>query len=570
MASGGPLSARGGLPATTNQGQRARQGGKGGDGPDRSGALLDTPGADGGGDGGDTSPGDSPPGVAPVSGPPTWLEGVYTPTAHEGAPGRGDGTGPPPGAGACPGSGTGPHAIVGGWRYSRGRSRRGAAAPSGAGRDQDGGRGTPPPPPPAPRPSPPLPPSPSAGGGGRQWARRTTRAACPGSQGGGDRTLPAPPPPPPLTPPPPGGQVLPPVDLQLDCFSYGTWTTRTWTWARPRARTRARGPGPPPAPLTEHQRRHHGLALVRWWYRQAALVFREGGRPLRWGWARMACALAPLVGLLPGVLRLQDLLAGAWNGWWHCGHRPEDGAVWITAVDLPSGPEFGTKGATVGQAPQWRYPEVLYARAPRPDPRGSRRPYTWRQYLAPMWREETGEPLRRQTGPRRVGRWDDHPPAGSSARAAASPSSRGRPPPAGTTPWGWTGGAGSWTMTPPASPPPYPGLEATWRDVAYAVHDLLPEVSNVWWAVLPEPGEVHVTALWPDALRRAGPGAARDRMYEVFRETLRLAGDWERGGVARAPAPALPRARGGTPLPTAPPSPPPGTPALGWGPGPTA
>ena len=125
-------------------------------------------------------------------------------------------------------------------------------------------------------------------------------------------------------------------------------------------------------------------------------------------------------------------------------------------------------------------------------------------------------------------------------------------------------------MTPPASPPPYPGPEATWRDMAYAVHDLLPEVSDVWWAVLPEPGEVHATALWPDALRRAVPGAARDRMYEVFRETLRLAGDWERGGHARAPAPALPCARGGTPLPTAPPSPPPGTPALGWGPGPTA
>ena len=127
-----------------------------------------------------------------------------------------------------------------------------------------------------------------------------------------------------------------------------------------------------------------------------------------------------------------------------------------------------------------------------------------------------------------------------------------------------------WDNDPARQPPPYPGPEATWRDVAYAVHDLLPEVSDVWWAVLPEPGEVHATALWPDALRRAGPGAARDRMYEVFRETLRLAGDWERGGLARALAPALPRARGGTPLPTAPPSPPPGTPALGWGPGPTA
>ena len=47
-----------------------------------------------------------PPGVAPVSRPPTWLEGVCTPTAHEGAPGRDDGTGSPPGAEAGPGCGS--------------------------------------------------------------------------------------------------------------------------------------------------------------------------------------------------------------------------------------------------------------------------------------------------------------------------------------------------------------------------------------------------------------------------------------------------------------------------------
>ena len=82
---------------------------------------------------------------------------------------------------------------------------------------------------------------------------------------------------------------------------------------------------PPPAPLTEHQRRHHGLTLVRWWFRQATLVFPV--RPQQRGWAHTVCALAPLVGLLPGVLRLQDLLVGAWNGWWHCGHRPEDKRV---------------------------------------------------------------------------------------------------------------------------------------------------------------------------------------------------------------------------------------------------
>ena len=105
--------------------------------------------------------------------------------------------------------------------------------------------------------------------------------------------------------------------------------------------------------------------------------------------------------------------------------------------------------------------------------------------------------------------------------------------------------------------------------MAYAVHALLPVVTDVWWAVLPEPGEVHATALWPDALRRAGPGPVQDRMYKVFQETLRLAGDWERGGPERAPPPALPRARAGTMLLQAPPPPPPSAPTLGWGPGPT-
>ena len=64
----------------------------------------------------------------------------------------------------------------------------------------------------------------------------------------------------------------------------------------------------------------------------------------------------------------------------------------------------------MGQALQWRYPQVLFARAPRPDPRGGRLLYTWRKFLAPIWREETGEPLRRQTRPRCVEQWDDPPP----------------------------------------------------------------------------------------------------------------------------------------------------------------
>ena len=83
-------------------------------------------------------------------------------------------------------------------------------------------------------------------------------------------------------------------------------------------------------------------------------------------------------------------------------------------------------------------------------------------------------------------------------------------------------------------------------------------------------GEVYATARWPDALRRAGPGLVHDRTYKFFQETLRLAGDSERGGPPRAQSPALPRARGGTPLSPTPPPLPPSAPTLGWGPGPTA
>ena len=86
-----------------------------------------------------------------------------------------------------------------------------------------------------------------------------------------------------------------------------------------------------------------------------------------------------------------------------------------------------------------------------------------------------------------------------------------------------------WDNDSARQPPPYPEPEATWWDEAYAIHPLLPVVTDAWWAVLPEPGQVHATAPWPDALRRAGQAPVRDRMYEVFRETLRLSGDWERG-----------------------------------------
>ena len=60
-------------------------------------------------------------------------------------------------------------------------------------------------------------------------------------------------------------------------------------------------------------------------------------------------------------------------------------------------------------------------------------------------------------------------------------------------------------------------------------------------------------------LRHGGPmpsaaldGPDRDHMHKVFRETLRLAGDWQQAGHLRAKPPAPPLAHGRTPLPPTP------------------
>ena len=159
-----------------------------------------------------------------------------------------------------------------------------------------------------------------------------------------------------------------------------------------------------PPPLPWHRRRHHGLVLLRWWYGQVARVFRAPDQRL--GSANTTCVLAPLEGLCPGVLRLRDLFAGAWNGWWHTLHERVNGPVWLSAVQGPSGPDFGTKGATIAHALPWRYPCVLCARTPLPNDRSARLFYTWGWYLALLWWEETGAPMWRPTRHGRMECWD--------------------------------------------------------------------------------------------------------------------------------------------------------------------
>ena len=90
----------------------------------------------------------------------------------------------------------------------------------------------------------------------------------------------------------------------------------------------------------------------------------------------------------------------------------------------------------------------------------------------------------------------------------------------------------------PHGPDPEPS--ATWREVAAEVQALLPRITDVWWAALPELGEVWATVRWPDVLRRVGPGLHQDLLPEVAPEAGRLAEGWEHGCLPRLPAPPPP------------------------------
>ena len=113
-------------------------------------------------------------------------------------------------------------------------------------------------------------------------------------------------------------------------------------------------------------------------------------------------------------------------------------------------------------------------------------------------------PLRRQTRPHRVEQWDDPPPCWflrprHHFTLFEGEKAAGRPHVVGVDWWGRV-----WDNDPARQPPPYPGPEAAWREVAYAVHALLPVVTDVWWAVLPQPGEVHAHTP-PTLSRRVAP-----------------------------------------------------------------
>ena len=75
-------------------------------------------------------------------------------------------------------------------------------------------------------------------------------------------------------------------------------------------------PPPPPTPLEPAAAPWSRPAVVVVWPCHSGVPSPNQRR----GLASTTCALAPLEGLCPRSLRLRDVLAGAWNGWWHTHH----------------------------------------------------------------------------------------------------------------------------------------------------------------------------------------------------------------------------------------------------------
>ena len=72
-------------------------------------------------------------------------------------------------------------------------------------------------------------------------------------------------------------------------------------------------------------------------------------------WAVEAYHTVPLQHLRPGILRLEDLLIGAYEGWhWPPVNAPtREAGVWLGAVTGLLGPELGATGARIMDALPW-------------------------------------------------------------------------------------------------------------------------------------------------------------------------------------------------------------------------
>ena len=227
-----------------------------------------------------------------------------------------------------------------------------------------------------------------------------------------------------------------------------------------RGRGRGRGRGPAPPPPRPPSRSSSGGTMASSWCAGGTArppwCFRPA--PSSVAWPKPSAPWPPSWDCSPGS-------CGSKRSWRERG--TDDG----TAVTGPRTSRCGSPPSTARAAPSSGPRGPLWAK-PRSGgtPRASTRAPPGRTPAAAASRTRGAGTLTPCGGRRRASRcgrksglaaWSDGTIPlldGSTARAAASPSSRESQPQAGTTPWGWTGGAVSGTTTPPASHPPTLGL----------------------------------------------------------------------------------------------------------------
>ena len=144
------------------------------------------------------------------------------------------------------------------------------------------------------------------------------------------------------------------------------------------------------APHPQHPiRRQHWFttAVMRRW--RTAVVAAFPHTQHRRNWVREVCLLRPVDRVAPGAVRMQDLLAGCWDGLRHAPGAElllDNADLWMSAVPVPGGvPDLGVKGAPLCAVFGWRYPPgaTLCARAPRPTTYQQNRPLYRDRWVAP-------------------------------------------------------------------------------------------------------------------------------------------------------------------------------------------
>ena len=140
---------------------------------------------------------------------------------------------------------------------------------------------------------------------------------------------------------------------------------------------------------------HPRSVLVAWTDLVRSAWPTGGTSPLSWDFD--ACALAPLARARPGILQWEDILLGAFKALSNTGARSADLPIWIGCVREGVVGSLGLEGATVGAALRRRYApkDFFFVCGPQLAEQVMIDLWAYVGCLTPMWREETGLPLRR-------------------------------------------------------------------------------------------------------------------------------------------------------------------------------